>query len=84
MLIDEDVVNQVANQQQVLVTAKLHTMNVKLHLGTEPHSDAELQNETGVHSDSKVGVHERDVEIPNRDAHSDTKLKEKQRKLGLN
>ena len=37
---DEDDVNQVANQQQVLVTVESHTMNVELHSGTKLHSDA--------------------------------------------
>ena len=35
MLADEDVVNQVANQQQVSVTVESHTMNTELHSGTE-------------------------------------------------
>ena len=42
MSIDEDVVNQVANQQKVLVTVELHIMNVELHLGTKLHSGVKL------------------------------------------
>ena len=41
-------------------------MNVKLH------SDAELQNEGNAHSDYEISAHERDVELPNRDVHSDS------------
>ena len=73
MSIDEDVVNQVATQQQVLVTAKSHTMNVKLHLGTKLHSGVKLQTEVEAHSNSKISIHERNVELPNQDAHSDYK-----------
>ena len=39
---EEDVVNQVANQQQVSVIVDSHTMNVELHSGTELHSAVEL------------------------------------------
>ena len=35
MSTNEDVVNQVANQQQVLVIIKAHIMNLELHSGTE-------------------------------------------------
>ena len=44
-------------------------MNVELHL------DAELQNEGNPHSYSKISAHERDVELPNRDVHSDSDAK---------
>ena len=37
MSIEEYATNQATNQQQVLVTAKSHTMNVKLHLEIELH-----------------------------------------------
>ena len=50
-------------------------MNVKLHSGIELHLDVELQNEVNAHSDSEISVHERDVEQPDRDAHSDFKAK---------
>ena len=40
--IDEHVVNQVANQEQVSVIAKSHTMNVELHSGTKLQSSVEL------------------------------------------
>ena len=42
MLVEEDVVNQVANQQQVLVTIESHTMNVMLHSRTELHLGVDL------------------------------------------
>ena len=58
---NEDVVNQVANQQQVSVTAKSHTMNVELHLGIKVYSGVELQTKVEAHSDSEISVHERDV-----------------------
>ena len=38
----EDAANQATNQHQVLVTTESHTMNAKLHLGTELCSHAEL------------------------------------------
>ena len=41
-------------------------MNVELH------SDVELQNEGNAHSNSKISAHERDVELPDRDVHSDS------------
>ena len=37
----------------------------------ELHSDAELQNEGNKHFDSEISAHERDVELSNRDVHSD-------------
>ena len=40
-------------------------MNVELH------SDAKLKNEENVHFDSKIGIDERDTELPERDVHSD-------------
>ena len=68
---EEDATNQDANQQQVSVTAESHPMNVELHSRTKPHSNVKLQNEIGEHSNSKVGVHERDSEIPDKEIHSD-------------
>ena len=65
------------------VNAKLHSI-AELHLGTklqlgielqsriELHSRAKLQNEENAHSDYKISTHGRDVETPDRDAHSDT------------
>ena len=70
MPFEEDAKNQATNQQQVLVTAKLHTMNVKLHLGIKLHLDAKLQNEEEALFDSKIS---RDTELPDRDAYSDSK-----------
>ena len=61
MPIDEDFVNQVANQQQVSVIAKSHTMNVELHSRIELHSDVELQNDIKAHSDFEISLHERNV-----------------------
>ena len=52
-------------------------MNAELNLETELHSDAKLQNERVAHSDSKVSVHERDVEIPDRNIHSDSEAERK-------
>ena len=53
---------------------------IELHLGTESHSEAELQrhakaklqNEEDAHSDSKVSTHGRNVETYEWDVHSDT------------
>ena len=73
MLTNEDAINQVANQQQVSVTAEMHTMNVELHLVTELHSGVKLQNKVEAYSNSEISVHGRDVEIPDIDAHSNTK-----------
>ena len=44
-------------------------MNVKLH------SWSKLHNEENAYFDSKISTHGKDVEIPERDAHSDTKAK---------
>ena len=63
----KDATNQVANQQQVSITAKSQSMNVKLH------SDDKLQNEENAHSDSKISTHERDAKTPNKDVHIETK-----------
>ena len=71
----EEATNQVGNQQQVSVTTDTHPMNTKMHSGTKLYLDVELQNEEIKHFDSKVSTHERDVEIPDRDAYSDTKAK---------
>ena len=49
-------------------------MNAKLNLGTGLDLDVELQNEGTKYSNSKVSVHERDVEILDRDVHSDSKV----------
>ena len=35
------------------------------------HSDVELQNGENAHFDSKISAHERDVELLNRDVHSE-------------
>ena len=75
MSIDEDVANQVTNQQQVLVTIKSHAMNGKLHSGTQLHSYVKLQNEVEAHLDSKISVHKRDVEIADKNVHSDSEAK---------
>lgn len=65
MPIEEDVVNQVEIQQQVLVSVESQPVNVELH------SEAELQNEENAHFDSEISTHGRDVELPDRDVHSD-------------
>ena len=58
---------------KISVTTKSYT-NAKLHSRSELHLDADLQNEVEAHSDSEISVHERDVEIPNRDVHSNSKV----------
>ena len=45
----------------------------KLHSGVELHLTIELQNEENAYSNFEISTHGRDVETPNRDAHSDTK-----------
>ena len=62
------------NQQQVSMSLKSHTMNAELHLGTELHSDAKFQNEVEAHSNYEISIHERDVELPKKDAHSDSEV----------
>ena len=62
----EDVANQIWNQQQILVSTESQPLNAKLHL------DVKLQNEGNAHSDSKISTHERHVELPNKDVHSDS------------
>ena len=42
---EEDVINQVANQQQVLIPTKSQTVNAKLHLGVKLQSRIELHLE---------------------------------------
>ena len=64
---EEDATNQVVNQQQISITTESQFVNAKLH------SNVELQNEENAHFDSEIRTHERDVEIPERDEHSDTK-----------
>ena len=68
----KDATNQATNQHHVSVTAKSHTMNVELHLGTELHSCVELQNEVEEHYDFEFSVHERDIELPNREVYSNS------------
>ena len=65
----EDATNQVVNQQKVSIIAESQLVNVELHL------DAELQNEENAHSNFETSTHERDVETPDRDAHSDIEAK---------
>ena len=73
MHVEEEATNQIGNQQKTLVTVESHPMNVELHLETELYLDAKLQNEEITYFDSEVSTHERYVEIPDKDAHSDTK-----------
>ena len=56
-------------------------MNVELPSRTELHLDAKLQNEVNAHFDSKISEHERDVEIPNRDIHNDSKFERKNEEI---
>ena len=55
--------------------AESHIMNVKLHSGTELYSSVKLQNAVEVHFDYEISIHERDVELPNIDVHSDLATK---------
>ena len=53
------------------MTTELHSTNVKFHLETKLHLRAKLQIEVEVHSNSKISVHERNVDLPDREVHSD-------------
>ena len=64
----EEAANQVENQQQVLVPIESQPVNVKLH------SKVELQNEENAHSDYEINTHETNVELPERNMHSDSKV----------
>lgn len=68
---EEEVANQIGNQQQILVSIESQPVNAKLYL------DVKLQTEGNSHSDSKISTQERDVELPNRDVHSDSNAKKK-------
>ena len=80
MPIEEDFVNHIANQKHVSVTVESHAVNVELHLGIELHSrtklhlGVELQNQVEAHYNSNITVHERDVELPSTELHSDSKV----------
>ena len=62
--------NQTPNQQQISISVESQIMNADPHLGTEPHSRAELQihakvelqNEEDAYSNSEVSTHGRNVE----------------------
>ena len=56
------------------MTVESHTMIVELHLGTELQLGAELQTKADSHSNSEISVHERDVELTNREVHSYSKV----------
>ena len=72
---DEHIVIQVVNQQQqVSITTESYTMDDKLHLGIKLHLGAEFQIETKVYSDYEISVHERNIDVPNREVHSDFKV----------
>ena len=64
----EEGANQVGNQQNVSVSVESQPLNVELH------SEDKLQNEENAHSNSEISTHERDVELPKRDMHSDSKV----------
>ena len=49
-------------------------MNVEFHSGIKLHLGVELQNEVDVHSNSKISIHERDVELSNRGVHNDSEV----------
>ena len=64
---EEDTTNQIGNQQQVSISVESQPVNVELH------SDVKLQNKGNVHFDFEImSTHERDVELPDRDVHSDS------------
>ena len=46
-------------------------MNVELHSETELHLGVELQNDVEAHFYSTISVHETDVELLDREVHSD-------------
>ena len=68
MPIEEEATNQVDNHKQVLVTTESQPLNVKLHL------DSMSQNEENAHSDSQISTHDRDVELPKINMHSDSEV----------
>ena len=49
-------------------------MNEELYSGTELHLGTELQNEVEAHFDFEISVHERDVELIDREVHSDLEV----------
>ena len=49
-------------------------MDVELHSGTELPSGAELQIKDEVHFDSKISVHERNVNLNYKEVDSDSKV----------
>ena len=55
--------------------AKSHNMNVELHSRIELHSDVELHNEVEAHYDSEISVHRKDLELPEKDVHSNFEAK---------
>ena len=71
---NEYFLNQVANQQQVLMTVESHTMNVGLHSGIKLQSSVELQTEVEAHSDFDISVHKRNFKSPNREVHRGSKV----------
>ena len=54
------------------MTNESHTMNANLHLGTKLHSDVEFQIKVEAHFDSKISIQKRDVELPEKDVHSNS------------
>ena len=49
-------------------------MNVELHSRTDLYLGVELQNEDNAHSNFEISVHERDVELLDREVHSDLEV----------
>lgn len=49
-------------------------MNVELHSGIELQSRAKLQTTVEAYSDFEISVHERDVELLDREVHSDSEF----------
>ena len=50
-------------------------MTIESHIiDLELHSGAELQSKVEVHSDTEISLHERNVELPNREVHSESKI----------
>ena len=63
----DDTENQ-ATIQQELVTFESHTMDVELHSGSE------LQSEAMVHSDAEIILQERNVELLDKEVHSEPEI----------
>ena len=59
-------------------------MNVELKSRAKLHSDTELHNEENAHSNFEVSTHDKDVELSQRNMHSDSEAERLMWKQGLN